>query len=61
MSCKLPFYITEKCELKSKGTGAYMVALSEWTSLVPHGPVSFCSESIVQQVLNGAQSEILTN
>ena len=29
MSCKLPFYITARFEIKSKGPGAYTVAVKE--------------------------------
>lgn len=41
MSCKLPFYITAKFEVKSKGPGAYTVAVStnESISSVTVGPV----------------------
>lgn len=62
MSCKLPFYITAKVEVKSKETGAYTVAVS--TSLCPQSLLvqfSLCFESNVQQVSNGAQLETLTN
>lgn len=62
MSCKLPFYITAKIEIKSKGTGAYTVALSDKrVYFLIYCWSSFPFESNVQQVLKGAQLEILTN
>lgn len=61
MSCKLPFYITAKFEVKSKGTGAHG---SRECESVPQSPLvqfSLCFESDVQQVSKGAQLETPTN
>lgn len=58
MSCKLPFYITARSEIKPKGPGAHTAAMNEYKSLYPQlllVQFSFCFESNVRQVLKGAQ------
>lgn len=57
MSCKLPFYITAKFEVKSKGTGAYTVAVSGVYSLGHCWSSCPCVLSPMCSRFQGAQSE----
>lgn len=58
MSCKLPFYITAKFEVKPKGTGAHTVAVSR-SLFLSHCWSSFpCVLSPMCSRFQGAQLEI---
>lgn len=61
MSCKLPFYITAKFEVKSKGPGAYTVAVSTSLSSVTVGPVCLVFGVQCAAGFKRAQLETLTN